>query len=88
MDEWGCVDRWIDGWVDAQMDTWMDRCLKKSSVRLPQAGCIPETREWPGLLLFPSTHRDDDICDSLVGHLAVPKHPDVEGADLQRGSHM
>lgn len=57
MDGWRCVDRWIDGWVDArmdtQMDTQMDGCLQKAGVQLPQAGCAPGTRAWPGLLLSP-----------------------------------
>lgn len=53
VDGWWCVDRRIDGWVDARMDTQMDGCLQKAGVQLPQAGCVPETRAWPGPLLSP-----------------------------------
>lgn len=76
--DWWCVGVWMNTWVDG----WRKQVSHCPSWLHPKEQSVP--RPAP----LPSTHRDDDICDGLVGHLGVPKRFDVEGADLQRGGHM
>lgn len=70
---------WVGGWKDACRKL-VSNCPKLAASQRPESS---QDRSSP-----PSTHRDDDICDGLVGHLAVPKRLDVESTDLQHGGHV